>query len=163
MFRHRDPCAPEFSLRRTPVWHDEISMFDRAEFLAALAGAVGGAIVIASLDEFSAGTAFPLVAIPIATSIVTVLGSPKAEPAQPRALIGGHLVASLMPAFANIFSTGSLIVPIERIVSLCSGPVRACRSPQSLRRRSDCSSKRLDSRPGRNYKSRGPSTTLADF
>src|SRR5215831_2169845 len=36
------------------------------------------------------------VAIPFATSIVTVLGSPQAERAQPRALIGGHLVATFI-------------------------------------------------------------------
>ena len=45
---------------------------------------------------FSASTAFPLVAIPFATSIVTVLGSPKADPAKPRALVGGHLVSTLV-------------------------------------------------------------------
>src|SRR5262249_50200869 len=45
---------------------------------------------------FSARAAFPLVAIPFATSIVTVLGSPRAEPAQPRALIGGHIVSTLV-------------------------------------------------------------------
>ena len=61
-----------------------------------LAGAVGGGIAIASMEAFSITTAFPLVAIPFATSIVTVLGSPKAEPAQPRALIGGHLVSTLV-------------------------------------------------------------------
>lgn len=33
-------------------------------------------------------------AIPFATSIVLVLGSPQVEPAQPRALIGGHLVST---------------------------------------------------------------------
>lgn len=41
-------------------------------------------------------TAFPLMAIPFATSIVTVLGSPDAGPAQPRALIGGHLISTLV-------------------------------------------------------------------
>jgi CBS-domain-containing membrane protein len=71
-------------------------MFDRAEFLAVLAGAVGGGIAIASMELFSVRAAFPLVAIPFATSIVTVLGSPKAEPAQPRALVGGHLVSTLV-------------------------------------------------------------------
>jgi CBS-domain-containing membrane protein len=71
-------------------------MFDRAQFLAILAGAVGGGIAIASMEVFSITTAFPLVAIPFATSIVTVLGSPKAEPAQPRALVGGHLVSTLI-------------------------------------------------------------------
>src|SRR5271166_2126174 len=71
-------------------------MFDRAQFLAILAGAAGGAIAIASMELFSATTAFPLVAIPFATSIVTVLGSPRAEPAQPRPLIGGHLLSTLV-------------------------------------------------------------------
>jgi CBS-domain-containing membrane protein len=71
-------------------------MFDRAKFLAVLGGAAGGAVAIATMEVFSARTAFPLVAIPFATSIVTVLGSPKAEPAQPRALIGGHLVSTFV-------------------------------------------------------------------
>ena len=70
-------------------------MLDRADLLAILAGAAGGAIAIASMEAFSARTAFPLVAIPFATSIVLVLGSPKIESAQPRALIGGHLVSTL--------------------------------------------------------------------
>ena len=48
------------------------------------------------MEVFSIASAFPLVAIPFATSIVVVLGSPKAEPAQPRALIGGHLVSTLV-------------------------------------------------------------------
>ena len=48
------------------------------------------------MEAFSARTAFPLVAIPFATSIVLVLGSPNAEPAQPRALVGGHLVSTLV-------------------------------------------------------------------
>ena len=61
-----------------------------------VAGAAGGAIAIASMEAFSIRTAFPLVAIPFATSIVTVLGSPKAGPAQPRALIGGHLISTLV-------------------------------------------------------------------
>jgi hypothetical protein len=39
---------------------------------------------------------FPLVVIPFATSIVLVIGSPEAEPAQPRALVGGHIVATLV-------------------------------------------------------------------
>jgi hypothetical protein len=56
-------------------------MFERTQFLAILAGAAGGAIAIGSMEAFSATTAFPLFAIPFATSIVTVLGSPKAEPA----------------------------------------------------------------------------------
>ena len=70
--------------------------FDRKYLLAVIAGAAGGALAIASMEAFSVRTAFPLVAIPFATSIVLVLGTPKAEPAQPRALIGGHLISTLV-------------------------------------------------------------------
>lgn len=71
-------------------------MRDRINLRAVLTGAVGGAIAIAGMETFSATTTFPLMAIPFATSIVMVLGSPRAEPAQPRALIGGHLVSTLV-------------------------------------------------------------------
>jgi CBS-domain-containing membrane protein len=88
-----DQCLHHRNLDRLPKSR---CMFDRAQFLAILAGAAGGAVAIATMEAFSAVTAFPLVAIPFATSIVVVLGSPKAEPAQPRALIGGHLVSTLV-------------------------------------------------------------------
>jgi CBS-domain-containing membrane protein len=39
-------------------------------------------------------TAVPLAFIPFATSIVLVMGSPEAKPAQPRALVGGHLLST---------------------------------------------------------------------
>ena len=71
-------------------------MFDRGQFIAVLAGAAGGAAAIGIMEALSISAAFPLVAIPFATSIVVVLGSPKAEPAQPRALIGGHLISTLV-------------------------------------------------------------------
>jgi len=71
-------------------------MFERTPLLAILAGATGSAIAIAGMEAFSARTALPLVAIPFATSIVTVLGSPQAAPAQPRALIGGHLISTVV-------------------------------------------------------------------
>ena len=75
-------------------------MIERTKLFAAIAGAVGGAIAIAAMEFFSARTAYPLMAIPFATSIVMVLGSPQAEPAQPRALIGGHLIATLVGLLA---------------------------------------------------------------
>jgi CBS-domain-containing membrane protein len=71
-------------------------MFDWVRLLAIVAGAAGGAVAIGAMEMFSAATAFPLAAIPFATSIVLVLGAPDAAPAQPRALIGGHLVSTLV-------------------------------------------------------------------
>ena len=67
--------------------------------LTILAGAAGGAVAIWSMETLSAVTAYPLTAIPFATSIVLVLGSPDAGSAQPRALIGGHLVSTLSGLF----------------------------------------------------------------
>ena len=65
----------------------------------ALAGAVAGAgaaIAIGVMEWLSLESHVPLVIIPFATSIVLVIGSPQVEPAQPRALIGGHVVATLV-------------------------------------------------------------------
>jgi CBS-domain-containing membrane protein len=62
---------------------------------AGVAG-LGAAIAIGGMEWFSLASRYPLVIIPFATSIVLVIGSPEAEPAQPRALIGGHIVATLV-------------------------------------------------------------------
>jgi CBS-domain-containing membrane protein len=64
-----------------------------------IAGAVAGlgaAIAIGTMELFSLTAHYPLAVIPFATSIVLVIGSPEAEPAQPRALIGGHVVATVV-------------------------------------------------------------------
>jgi CBS-domain-containing membrane protein len=62
----------------------------------AIAGGVGGALAIAGMQLASDQTMLPLALIPFATSIVLVMGSPSAEPAQPRPLVGGHLVATVV-------------------------------------------------------------------
>ena len=67
--------------------------FDRL-IAGAIAG-LGAAIAIGAMEWFSIASRFPLAVIPFATSIVLVTGSPDAEPAQPRALIGGHIVSTL--------------------------------------------------------------------
>ncbi len=61
----------------------------------AIAG-LGAALAIGVMEWLSASMNYPLAVIPFATSIVLVIGSPDAPPAQPRALIGGHLVATLV-------------------------------------------------------------------
>src|SRR4051812_12698294 len=71
-------------------------MVERRHIIAILVGSVGGALAIAAMEALSVFTEFPLMAIPFATSIVLVMGSPEAEPAQPRALVGGHLVSTLI-------------------------------------------------------------------
>jgi CBS-domain-containing membrane protein len=64
--------------------------------LSIAACAAGGAVAIALMEWLSARAAFPLMFVPFATSIVLVMGMPDAEPAQPRALVGGHLIATLV-------------------------------------------------------------------
>jgi CBS-domain-containing membrane protein len=70
--------------------------FDRPTLIAGTIAGLGAAIAIGVMEWFSIASHFPLAVIPFATSIVLVIGSPAAEPAQPRALIGGHIVATLV-------------------------------------------------------------------
>ena len=59
-------------------------------------GAAGGALCIALMQDLATRTNHPLMLVPFATSIVLVMGLPESAPAQPRPLIGGHLVATLV-------------------------------------------------------------------
>lgn len=59
-------------------------------------GALGGGLAIGLMLFFSIRAALPLAVIPFATSIVTIFGSPKSTTAQPRALVGGHLLSTLL-------------------------------------------------------------------
>jgi CBS-domain-containing membrane protein len=68
----------------------------RRDVLAGAVAGLGGAVAIGSMEWLSLAAHYPLAVIPFATSIVLVIGSPEAVPAQPRALIGGHLVATLV-------------------------------------------------------------------
>jgi CBS-domain-containing membrane protein len=58
--------------------------------------ALGGAIAILAMQFLAGFGRMPLMLVPFATSIVLVLGTPEAEPAQPRALVGGHLISTLV-------------------------------------------------------------------
>jgi CBS-domain-containing membrane protein len=61
-----------------------------------LIAGLGAAIAIGAMEWLAVSSDYPLAVIPFATSIVLVIGSPEVEPAQPRALIGGHVVATLV-------------------------------------------------------------------
>jgi CBS-domain-containing membrane protein len=71
-------------------------MLERRQVIIVVAGALGAAAAVAIMEMASFSAEFPLMMIPFATSIVLVMGSPDAEPAQPRALVGGHLVSTLV-------------------------------------------------------------------
>jgi len=65
-------------------------------FWLMLAGATGGSAAISLMYLLSLQAEFPLASIPFATSIVLVTGTPDAAPAQPRALVGGHILSALV-------------------------------------------------------------------
>jgi CBS-domain-containing membrane protein len=69
---------------------------DLSNIAQAVAAGLGVAFAIGGMEWSSLASHYPLVLIPFATSIVLVVGSPDVEPAQPRALVGGHLVATLV-------------------------------------------------------------------
>jgi CBS-domain-containing membrane protein len=75
---------------------EAIGRNDHRNALAGFVAGVGAAIAIGVMEWSSLESHMPLAVIPFATSIVLVIGSPQVEPAQPRALIGGHLVATLV-------------------------------------------------------------------
>ncbi len=74
-----------------PLFH-----IGRARLVQVMAGAVGGTIAVGMMEIASFNFYFPVMAVPFATSIVLVLGMPEAEPSQPRALVGGHVIATLV-------------------------------------------------------------------
>ena len=74
---------------------DAIRRNDHRNTLAGAVAGLGAMLAIGGMEGLSVVSHYPLVIIPFATSIVLVIGSPEAEPAQPRALIGGHAVATL--------------------------------------------------------------------
>lgn len=64
---------------------DAIRRNDHRNTLAGAVASLGAALAIGGMEWLSVASHYPLVIIPFATSIVLVIGSPEAEPAQPRA------------------------------------------------------------------------------
>lgn len=56
--------------------------------------AAGGGLAILTMYFLAGFGEMPVMLVPFATSIVLVLGMPEAEPSQPRALVGGHLISA---------------------------------------------------------------------
>ena len=104
---------------------EAITRNDHRSILAGAVAGLGGAIAIGVMEWFSVAAHYPLAVIPFATSIVLVIGSPEAEPAQPRALIGGHFVSALV-GFAVLKLTGpqawAAAAPSASPFSRCMSP-----------------------------------------
>jgi CBS-domain-containing membrane protein len=82
------------------TWRTTFSAFaailTRRRLAIGIGAGVGAAIAIGGMEFLSAVFNYPLAIIPFATSIVLVMSSPELPAAQPRALIGGHIVSTLV-------------------------------------------------------------------
>ncbi|MFS8036991.1 HPP family protein [Xanthobacter sp. AM11] len=85
---------------------------------------LGGALAVGVMEIAAWLGETPLALIPFATSIVLVLGMPEAEAAQPRALVGGHVVSTLV-GFAMLALFGSSEPAAAAAVGLAMVAMRA--------------------------------------
>jgi CBS-domain-containing membrane protein len=98
-----------------------------SSLLVNIARSIGSGLAIAGMGAFATETGFPLMVVPFATSIVLVMGGPEAGPAQPRALIGGHIVSTLMGlAVLQVLGPGLLSDAVG--VALATGAMHATRT-----------------------------------
>jgi CBS-domain-containing membrane protein len=56
---------------------------------------VGGGLGIALMMALAQAANRPLMLVPFATSIVLVMGAPESAPAQPRSVVGGHVLSAI--------------------------------------------------------------------
>jgi CBS-domain-containing membrane protein len=75
---------------------------NRVFFLKGLISAWGGFIGVTLMFKLGEMSSVPLSAIPFATSIVLVSGTPTAAPASNRAIILGHMICGLMGVVMHI-------------------------------------------------------------
>jgi CBS-domain-containing membrane protein len=59
-------------------------------------GALGAMVAVGGMELIARMSGTPFALVPFVTSIALVMGAPEADPAQPRALIGGHLISALV-------------------------------------------------------------------
>lgn len=60
-----------------------------------LATSVGGGLAISAMVGLAAWSGMPLEAVPFTTSIVLVMAAPQSPQAQPRNILGGHILSAL--------------------------------------------------------------------
>jgi len=98
--------------------------------------AIGGCLAIFAMHFYADEHHMQVAFVPFATSIVLVLGSPNATPAQPRAVIGGHLVSTLTGLAIGLIAGPRRSRPRSpwgSPSSRCSRPAPCIRPPASTR------------------------------
>lgn len=102
-------------------------MIKEQRWFLILVAATGGALAIGAMELLSASASYPLAVIPFATSIVLVMGSPEVAAAQPRALVGGHLISALVGLLV-VKATGPTPVAAAIAVGLAIAAMHATRT-----------------------------------
>jgi CBS-domain-containing membrane protein len=73
--------------------------------------AIGGGLGLSVMVAFASWAHLPLEAVPFTTSIVLVMAAPESDQAQPRNIIGGHLVSALSGLVIwTVFGTNPLLI-----------------------------------------------------
>jgi CBS-domain-containing membrane protein len=73
--------------------------------------AIGGGLGLSLMVAFASWARLPLEAVPFTTSIVLVMAAPESGQAQPRNIIGGHLLSALSGLIVwMVFGTNPLLV-----------------------------------------------------
>jgi CBS-domain-containing membrane protein len=98
-----------------------------ARGLRIFAQSAGSALAIGAMAALARLIDTPLLLVPFATSIVLVMGLPESEPAQPRALIGGHIVASMV-GLSVLALAGPGLVPAAVAVGLATAAMHLTRT-----------------------------------
>jgi CBS-domain-containing membrane protein len=91
---------------------ERISLIEniRSNWKTYLWRALGGAIGIYAMLFLAEMGHFPIALVPFATSVVNVNGHPDAAPGQPRALIGGHIISTLIGlSMLSLFGNSEIV------------------------------------------------------
>jgi CBS-domain-containing membrane protein len=71
------------------------AMISRSALFRALITALGGGLGIGVMVALASWADVPLAVVPFTTSIVLVMAAPESKQAQPRNIVGGHVLSAL--------------------------------------------------------------------
>ncbi len=97
----------------------------RRRYLISVYRALGAGTAIGIMEVLAIWAAEPMVRVPFVTSIVLAMALPDSEPAQPRAIIGGHLLSCLAGLLALLMlgsgeTASALAVGLATFVMIAS-------------------------------------------